>query len=74
MIKHLDALALGGIALKGGSLEVDGSQFDALALGGIAQKLQPGAHLKIHNSARLNALAMGGIASKAGTGATVIFC
>ena len=64
MIERLNALDLGGIAARGGSLEVNGAQFSALDLGGIAARLAGTAHLKIHNSARFTALEMGGIAAR----------
>jgi hypothetical protein len=64
LIKHLSALDLGGIAARGGSLEVDGAQFSPLDLGGIAGRLASGATLKIHNSSRFSALDMGGIAAR----------
>ena len=73
MISGLSALDLGGIAARGGSLEVDGTKFSALDLGGIAARLLPGATLKIHNSDRaLSALDMGGIAAR--KPGQVIFC
>lgn len=64
MIKHLNALDLGGIAARGGSLEVNGPSFTAFDLGGIAARLSDGATLKIHNSACFTALDMGGIAAR----------
>jgi hypothetical protein len=55
---------LGGIAARGGSLEIDGAAFSALDLGGIAARLAHGATLKICNSPHLSALDMGGIAAR----------
>ena len=72
MIRHLSALELGGIASRGGSLEIDGAQFTALDLGGIAGRLSNGATLKIHNSHHLSAHDMGGIAGR--KRGQVIFC
>ncbi|SDK14290.1 MULTISPECIES: hypothetical protein [Bradyrhizobium] len=72
MIQHLSALDLGGIAARGGSLEVNGQQFSALDLGGIAARLSDGATLKVHNSACFSALDIGGIAAR--NPGQVIFC
>lgn len=72
MINHLTALDLGGIAARGGSLEVDGASYTALDLGGIAARLLDGATLKIHNCNRLTALELGGVAAR--RPGQVIFC
>jgi hypothetical protein len=72
MIQHLSALDLGGIAARGGSLEVNGQQFSAMDLGGIAARLSNGATLKVHNSACFSALDMGGIAAR--KPGQVVFC
>jgi hypothetical protein len=65
VINHLSALELGGVAARGGSLEVDAASFSALDLGGIAARLTDGATLKICNSsAHLSAVDMGGIAAR----------
>ena len=74
MISHLDAMSLGNIASRGGSLEVDGRKYDAMSLGNIASKLLPGKHLKVHNSGSFDAMSLGNIASRASEGANVIFC
>jgi hypothetical protein len=72
LIQHLSADEFGGIAARGGSLEVNGVQFSAADLGGIAARLSHGATLKIHNSARWNADEMGGIAAR--KSGQVFFC
>ena len=72
MITHLTAFDLGGIAARGGSLEVNAGQFTALDLGGIAARLSDGATLKLHNSSCFNALDLGGIAAR--KPGQVIFC
>lgn len=64
MIEHLTALDLGGIAARGGSLEINGAQFSAIDLGGIAARLANGATLKIFNSNTKSALDLGGIAAR----------
>jgi hypothetical protein len=72
LIQHLSAVDLGGIAARGGSLEVSGGQFSPADLGSIAARLSDGATLKIHNSARFSALEMGSIAAR--MPGQVIFC
>jgi hypothetical protein len=72
MIRHLTAIELGGIAARGGSLEVNASQFTAVDLGGIAARLSDGATLKLHNSACFNALDLEGIAAR--KPGQIIFC
>lgn len=64
MIEHLNALELGGIAARGGSLVINGARFNALELGQIASRLSNGATLQIMNSARFSALELGGIAAR----------
>jgi hypothetical protein len=64
MIQHLSTVELGGIAARGGSLEINAAAFSALDLGGIAARLAHGATLKIHNSAAFSALEMGGISAR----------
>jgi hypothetical protein len=64
MIEHLSALELGGIAARGGCLEVNGAQFSALDLGGIAARLAHGATLKIFNSNSKSSLEIGAIAAR----------
>lgn len=64
MIEHLSAMELGGVAARGGSLEVNGQRFSAVDLGGIVARLQPGAFIKIHNSKCFSAMDMGGIAAR----------
>jgi hypothetical protein len=64
VINHLSARELGGIAARGGSLEVNGAPFSAIDLGGIAARLTDGITLKIGNSAHLSAVEMGGIAAR----------
>ena len=65
MLKHLNVLELGGIAGRGGSLEVNGAQFNASELGGIAARLKHGATLKVYNCQKFNSLELGGIAARA---------
>lgn len=64
MIERKTALELGGIAARGGSLEVNGAGYSALELGGVAARLSDGATLKVMNSDRFTALELGGIAAR----------
>lgn len=64
MIKHLSALELGGLAARGASLEVDGSQFATPDLQSIAARLIAGATLKVHNSKSKSATDLGSIAAR----------
>ncbi|WP_146038650.1 hypothetical protein [Paracoccus sp. SY] len=64
MINHLSALELQGIAMRGGSLEVDGARYSALELQGVAMRLTTGATLRVHNCAGFSALELQGIAMR----------
>ncbi|WP_282052850.1 hypothetical protein [Phaeobacter inhibens] len=64
MINHISVLELGAIAARGGSLEIDASQYSALELGGIAAQLSDGATLKINNCSKFSALELGGIVAR----------
>ena len=72
MITHLTEFELGGIAARGGSLEVNAGQFTAHELAGIAARLSDGATLKLHNSSCFTAFDLGGIAAR--KPGQVIFC
>ena len=72
LLEHLTAEELGRIALRGGSLEINGAQFTSEELGVIALRLSAGATMRIHNCQRFTADELGTIALR-GSG-KVIFC
>lgn len=72
MLKHLTAEELGRIALRGGSVEIDGSQFTVEELGTIALRLSDGATMRVHNCQQFTADELGAIALR--SPGNVTFC